>query len=91
MVSSLTAYDVAHRICSVYGIEPEFIYLHTGTTEGAKNLGIDTRGKKYLDLKELPDWLTSSLGPADIENFLCIYKDDFNNSKLSRKNRNRVC
>lgn len=91
MVSSLTAYDVAQRICSVYGIEPEFIYLHTGTTEGAKNLGINTRGKEYFELKELPVWLSSSLGPADIENFLCIYKDDLFPAKSVREIRKKSC
>jgi hypothetical protein len=76
MVSSLTAYDVAQRICSIYGIEPKFVYLHTGTTDGAKNLGISIRRKEYLKLNELPNWITASLGPADIENFLCIFKDE---------------
>ncbi|MEO5602155.1 MAG: hypothetical protein ABIR06_14645 [Cyclobacteriaceae bacterium] len=77
MVSDLTTYDSTQRICSAFDIEPEFVYLHNGTTAGAKNLGIKVRGKEYLQLSELPGWLTSSLGPADIENFLCIYKDDF--------------
>jgi hypothetical protein len=91
MVSSLTAYDVAQRICSIYGIDPEFVYLHTGTTEGAKNLGIKTRGKECLEMKDLPVWLTSSLGPADIENFLCIYKEDFLRSKSARETRKKPC
>ena len=85
MVSDLTAYDVTQRLCSAYGIEPEFVYLHTGTTVGAKNLGIDVRGKEYLEVIELPSWLTSSLSPADIENFLCIYKDDFVSGQSKNK------
>ncbi len=95
MVSDLTAYDVAQRICSASGIEPEFVYLHTGTTMGAKNLGINVRGKKYLQMNELPGWITSSLSAADVENFLCIYKEEFlspsssNNRSICPPNGNR--
>jgi hypothetical protein len=88
MVSTLTAYDVTQRICHVYGIEPEFVYLHTGTTEGARNLNIKTGGKEYLQSKEVPAWLSSSLAPADIENFLCIYKDEF---RLSTGKHKSIC
>lgn len=98
MVSNLTAYDAAERICSAYGIEPEFVYLHAGTTVGARNLGIKIRGKQYLEKHELPDWLTSSLNPADIENFLCIYKDHFlsglrknETNCVPKRTKNRIC
>lgn len=96
MVSDLTAYDITQRICAVHMIEPEFIYLHTGTTVGAKNLGLDVKGKKYLLIAEIPAWISSSLGPADIENFLCIYKDDFLRSLARGKgtllrNRRSIC
>lgn len=98
LVSDLTAYDTAQRICSAYGIEPEFVYLHTGTTVGARNLGIAIRGKQYLKKHELPDWLTSSLSPADIENFMCIYKDHClsglrknETNCVPRRTKNRIC
>lgn len=61
MVSSLTAYDVAQRLCFAHGLEPAYIYLHTGTATGVKNLNIRRRGKKYLEMSELPQWLTVSL------------------------------
>jgi hypothetical protein len=97
MVSSLTAYDVAQRLCGAYGIEPEFIYLHTGTTVGAKILNIKISGKEYLQMNDLPSWISSTLTAADVENFLCIYKDRFVDSRtqggnncLPKKNK-RIC
>lgn len=77
MVSKLTAYDATQRLCSAHDILPEYIYLHAGTTVGAKNLGINTKGKEYLALGDIPKWISSELGANHIENFLCIYKASF--------------
>lgn len=72
----LYCYDVAHRIGLHLGIEPEVIYMHTGTREGAKALGIDVKGKKHIRVSELPIELRE-LSAADAEDVLCIYKSWF--------------
>ncbi|MEO0269567.1 MAG: hypothetical protein ABIN73_07505 [candidate division WOR-3 bacterium] len=55
---------------------PDKVYLHAGTKEGAKNLGLNTKGKKALQINELPKEL-KDLSPIEIEDILCIYRDKF--------------
>ncbi len=57
------------------------VYLHAGTNEGARALGLDTR-RGILEPKELPTPFRS-LEPWECEDFLCIYKDEL--AKLKRK------
>lgn len=72
--SELTTYDTTHRIGSFLGIQPDRVYLHTGTREGAKALGF--KGKKeFLFLKQLPRPFRR-LEPHEVEDCLCIYKKD---------------
>lgn len=68
-------YDTAFEIGLYLNLFPEYIYLHCGTRDGARNLGLNYR-KEYLTKDELPKEL-SALEPYELENFLCIYKDDF--------------
>jgi hypothetical protein len=49
------------------------IYLHAGTREGARRLGLDTSGPT-LGVDEIPKGLCA-LTPREIEDVLCIYKD----------------
>ncbi len=76
----LYAYDVAHRIGHSKNSAPELVYLHTGTRIGARNLGF--RGNK-IELAEFPRAM-HCLTPAQAEDFLCIYKDDFLNLEHRR-------
>ena len=55
------------------GLAPERVYLHAGTREGARALGLG-RGRDALDLDELPGEF-GSLTPAEAEDCLCIYKE----------------
>ncbi len=69
-IGDLAIYDIAHRIGAHLNLEPELIYLHAGTSEGARALGI--RGKT-VERSQLPREL-HHLSPAELEDCLCIYK-----------------
>lgn len=69
----LTRYDVAIRIASKLNLEPERVYLHCGTRAGAKELGVPHRGAT-VEMAELPRALRR-LRASEVEDFLCIYKD----------------
>ena len=72
-IGALTVYDTAHRIGAYLGIEPQEVYMHTGTREGAKALDVDYKAKtlpKGIFPKEL-----RTLKPYEIEDCLCIYKE----------------
>jgi hypothetical protein len=76
----LAIYDTAHRIGLNLGITPDKVYLHRGTRVGARNLGFDG-SRKYILMKELPNPLRE-LEPYEVEDFLCIFKDNLKPSKL---------
>lgn len=67
----LLIYDIAQRIGTAKGIEPERVYLHAGTRIGAERLGLH---EKSLEMSQLPEAL-QRLTPAQAEDFLCVFKD----------------
>jgi hypothetical protein len=67
-------YDTAHRIGSKLRLSPECVYLHAGTAEGARFLGIDTK-EEFIPKVSLPIEL-QKLEPHEIEDLLCIYKEE---------------
>lgn len=69
-IGELTVYDVAHRIGTYLGLEPDKVYLHAGTAEGAEALGV--RGKTS-PLNAFPPAFRT-LTPAQAEDRLCNYK-----------------
>lgn len=71
-VNELYYYDTALHLGASLGICPEVVYLHRGTRDGAKALGLDWRSKT-LDPKIFPHPIRK-LRPHEIEDFLCIYK-----------------
>ncbi len=73
MIGSLTVYDIAHRIGAKVGLEPEEVYLHRGTAEGAKAL-LPVRGRNTLPVSDLPKPF-HCLKPYEAEDCLCIYKE----------------
>lgn len=83
-IGELTEYDIALRIGACYGIYPQKVYLHAGTREGAKRIGIKTYKRKYLEISELPKWL-QVVEPHLIEDFLCICKDCLSEDSLKSK------
>ena len=70
MVGALVVYDVSHRMGAHLGLEPEQVYSHAGTREGARALGLG-RGRDALGLDELP----VEFGKLKAEDCLCIYKE----------------
>ena len=77
-IGPLYIYDTSLRIGAYLGFEPKDVYLHAGTLEGARALGF--KGNK-ISVKDLPKSL-GRLKPREIEDFLCIYKDEL--KKLSK-------
>jgi uncharacterized protein YutD len=74
-IGELYCYDTALRISAYLGYLPEKVYLHTGTREGAKKMGIIKDNKqKTIEIGCLPEPLRE-LEPHQIEDVLCIYKD----------------
>jgi hypothetical protein len=74
-VGELAVYDTALRIAAWRRLEPEVVYLHRGTRDGAKALGLDVR-RSFIPIIELPAAFRS-LRPYEIEDVLCLYKDVF--------------
>jgi len=71
-LGELYYYDTALRIGANLKLMPQLVYLHRGTREGARALGLDWRADS-LDRGALPKEL-APLKPHEIEDFLCIYK-----------------
>jgi len=68
---NLFCYDIALRIGDAWlKLSPEAVYLHAGTRDGAKALGI-TGNVVPLSSFPLP---IQRLTPAQAEAFLCVYK-----------------
>jgi hypothetical protein len=72
-LAELYYYDTALRVGARLGRMPKRVYLHRGTRDGARALGLDWRSDS-LDPRALPKAL-AVLEPYEIEDFLCIYKD----------------
>jgi hypothetical protein len=84
-IGELYVYDTSLRIGAHLGLRPERVYLHAGTRVGAKKLGlIPLRGctKEWLESNELPVVLRN-LAPSDVENLLCIYKNQLPPNKIN--------
>lgn len=74
-VAELYVYDCALRIGAFVGHLPKQIFLHAGTRDGARALGLKWK-ERFLYISDLPDELRV-LEPYEIEDVLCIYKDKF--------------
>lgn len=79
----LTVYDTALRIGAYLKLEPDKVYLHTGTRDGAKALGLDGK-RKAINVEELPEAFRR-LKVHEIEDVLCIYADQI--SKVNREHQ----
>jgi hypothetical protein len=84
-IGELTVYDISHRIGAYYRKAPERVHLHAGVKVGARALGIE--GDSF-DPKILPKPF-SRLAPSEIEDCLCIYKDELRGN--ARRLRNSGC
>ncbi len=80
-IGALTVYDIAHRIGAYFRKAPDRVYLHAGTRSGARVFGIS--GDSF-DPKLLPKPF-SRLAPSEIEDCLCIYRDEFGSDAGHRR------
>ena len=80
-IGRLTVYDISHRIGAHFGKAPNHVYLHAGTRIGAQVFGISG---DFFDPKILPKPF-SRLAPSEIEDCLCIYKDELHGGARSRR------
>jgi hypothetical protein len=72
-VGELMVYDTAVRIGAWLQLKPEHVYLHAGTREGARALGLRWR-EPFVVIESFAAPL-QSLEPFEIEDCLCIYKE----------------
>lgn len=80
-IGALTVYDIAQRIGTHFRKAPERVYLHAGTRTGARTFGIS--GDSF-DPKVLPGAF-SRLAPSEIEDCLCICKDELRGDARHRR------
>lgn len=73
-IGPLAIYDVSTRIGSFLGLEPKEVHLHAGTLDGARALGLACKQRVLPESAFPPEW--KKLKPAEIEDCLCIYKED---------------
>ncbi len=71
-VGPLLIYDIATRIGAYLGLKPQYVYLHAGTREGARVLGLANGA--FIAAASLPAAFRR-LSPSEIEDCLCIYRD----------------
>jgi len=81
--SELTVYDTAHRVGAHLKRHPDRVYMHAGTRDGTRALGLRPRFP-YVFPRELPSAFRR-LKPYEIEDCLCIYKGTL--KKLPRPNQ----
>jgi hypothetical protein len=77
-IGMLTVYDVAHRVGAFLGKTPALVYLHAGTQAGAAALGFT---RETIDPAALPATF-ARLSAAEIEDCLCIYKDQLRGGEI---------
>jgi hypothetical protein len=82
-IGSLTVYDMSHRIGAHFGKAPQLVYLHAGTRIGARVFNIS--GDSF-DPRVLPRAF-SRLTASEVEDCLCIYKDELRDRARSRRAR----
>jgi hypothetical protein len=71
----LAVYDTSLRLGAYLKLWPEVVYLHAGTRKGCKALGVATSGGT-VSMEKLPQPVRA-LEAYQAEDFLCIFKDEF--------------
>jgi hypothetical protein len=74
-IGPLYVYDTALRIGAHLHLSPTEVYLHAGTRDGAKALGLNVR-RESVPIGDLPREFRH-LQAREIEDILCIYKKRF--------------
>ena len=73
-IGELYVYDTSLRIAAKLERLPRKVYLHRGTREGARALGLDSKSVA-LEVSVFPPEFRQ-LEPHEIEDVLCIFKDE---------------
>jgi hypothetical protein len=84
-IGALTVYDIAHRLGTHFGEAPQLVYLHAGSRTGARVFNISDDS---FDPRILPKAF-SRLAPSEIEDCLCIYRDELRDGVHSRTARRK--
>ena len=84
-IGALTVYDISHRIGAHFGKVPRLVYLHAGTKIGARVFNV---GGDSFDPGQLPKTF-SRLTASEIEDCLCIYKDELGDRARSASPRRK--
>jgi predicted kinase len=79
IIGELYVYDTALRIGAKLNLFPARVYLHAGTRQGARALGLDARADA-LDMADLPREF-HVLKPYEVEDVLCIFKSELASSR----------
>jgi hypothetical protein len=87
-IGELYVYDTALRIGAKLDRLPTRVYLHAGTRIGARALGLGTNGRT-LEVSAFPRELRS-LEPHEIEDLLCIFKDEMGIAKVKLPTANLI-
>jgi hypothetical protein len=72
-IGELAVYDTAIRIGARFNLEPEKVYVHAGTRDGVRALGLDGR-RPTIEMRELPEPISRRLSGREAEDLLCRYK-----------------
>lgn len=80
-IGPLTIYDIATRIGSHLGWQPERVYLHAGTRVGANAIGVKGRNGVPVRIDTFPAELRV-LSAYHLENLLCIFKAELAGAPL---------
>jgi hypothetical protein len=75
-VNELYVYDAAQRMGAFLGLKPKQVYLHAGVRKGTTALGLDVKGRPWVEMDNLPRALRG-VSADHLENFLCIYRKHF--------------
>lgn len=78
-LGELYVYDRTLRIGSRWSLFPEKVYLHAGTRQGVRALGMSASAAT-LGVSDLPRELRA-LEPHEVEDVLCIFKDELASSR----------
>jgi hypothetical protein len=71
-IGQLAIYDTALRVGARFNLSPERIYLHAGTRQGARAMGLSA-ARETVERHELPPAL-NKFSARELEDILCIYK-----------------
>jgi hypothetical protein len=86
-VGALTVYDIAHRLSAYFRKAPDLVYLHAGTRIGARVFDVSGESVNPESLPGVFRRLTS----AEIEDCLCIYKDELRDTQRHSAARRTCC